>query len=515
MNSKAEAVKLDSYVPAAKKNFGLPLAILLIGTFTAILNNSTINVALPELMKIFNTTPDKIQWVLTGFMLTSGVVIPVSGYLGDNFGLKRIYMIFFGIFILGSVFCSLAWDVNSLIASRIIQAIGTGVMMPISMAYIYKLVPRNKIGTALGYWGVASMSAPAIGPTLGGFLMEQFGWRVIFAINIPLGIIGLVLTMALVPEIAKIKGEKFDFRGFVFSSLGSFSLLFALSAGNEKGWTSPLIIFFLLLGIGGLITFVLIELRQPQPMLDVRIFNNKIFAFSALAVCSIAVGLFSGVFLIPMFTQNVLGYSPLETGLLLMPSAIVMACIMPLSGKLFDRFGARPLGLFGLSLLAYTTYLLHNFDLDTSYAYMQTVLIARNIGIGFCNMPIATAGMNTIPNLLVARASAMQNVVRQIFASMGVAVMAFVLHNRTTYYQGFFTKNPQALEPIGGLEQGSMGFQELLQLQATVKGMEDTFVLLAILIVLTMPTVLILSKDKVEKERIKQLAIFREKKENV
>ena len=197
-------------------SFWLPLLVVVMGAFAAILNSSSINVALPKMMAIFGVAADDIQWVLTAYMLVSGVVIPVTGYLGDRLGTKRVYLISMAVFTAGSVLCSLAWGNSSMVAARVVQGIGGGAIMPLSMVIVYRIVPREKIGLALGVWGMAAISAPAIGPTLGGYIVDHFNWRFLFTMNIPVGIAGIFLGSFLLPESTLHKDQNLIF-GVLFS----------------------------------------------------------------------------------------------------------------------------------------------------------------------------------------------------------------------------------------------------------------------------------------------------------
>jgi len=332
-------------------SFWLPLLVVVLGAFAAILNNSSVNIALPKLMEIFGVTTDEIQWVLTSYMLTSGIIIPVTGYFADTYGAKRIYLLSLVVFTTGSVLCGLAWNNNSMIAARIIQGIGGGAIIPVSMAIVYRIVPMNMIGMALGIWGMAAVTAPAIGPTLGGYIIEHVNWRFLFTMNVPVGILAILLGVMLLPENQPKKGLKFDYPGFFTSTLGCFTLLLALSQGQKEGWSSFYIVTLLVVSFFMLLLFVLVELNTPQPMLNLRIFKNRAFSVSVFGGSTVTIGLFGGVFLIPLFTQNLMGKTPMETGILLAPAALVTAVMMPLSGFLFDRTGPKAVTFIGLVLL--------------------------------------------------------------------------------------------------------------------------------------------------------------------
>lgn len=501
----------------------IPMAALLtliIGAFMAILDGSIVNVALPRMMAIFGSTADQIQWVLTGYMLTSGVVIPVTGYLSDRFGGKKVYILSLAAFTAGSALCSLAWSNNSLVVARVIQAIGGGMMMPVSMAMIYYIVPREKIGMALGIWGVTAMVAPSIGPTLGGYLVDNFSWQWIFTINIPIGIAAIFLSMAVLKETPLKSGLKADFPGIILCAAGCFALLLALSEGQDKGWTSLYIVNLFIFSGFTLALFVIWELITDQPMLDIRLLKNITFAASLVCVSVATIGLFSAIFLIPLFVQNVQGLTPLQTGLLMMPAAIASGIMMPISGRLFDEIGALPLCLVGLTVTAITTFQLHTITYDISYRELQMIMIERSLGLGLCMMPLTTAGMNTIPQFLIGRASAMGNLVRQISASFGIAYLTYVMLHRQGYHAAVIADSvswtsPAAasvmqqlqglLSQAGYSPQGAAGILRGLVLrEALIRGLADAFVVSTVIIAIAIPFVFLLSKKRVEKQRALQ-----------
>ncbi|OAT83638.1 DHA2 family efflux MFS transporter permease subunit [Desulfotomaculum copahuensis] len=490
---------------------------LVLGAFIAILDTSIVNVALPKMMAIFGVGADKIQWVLTGYLLTSGVVVPVTGYLGDRMGFKRVYIIAVAIFTAGSVMCSLAWNENALITARVVQAIGGGAIMPVSMAMTYRIVPREKIGLALGVWGIAISMAPAVGPTLGGYLVDSFNWQMIFTINIPIGIFTVLLSGVFLPSTPLRSDLRFDLPGFILCTGGCFAILLALSEGQDKGWASQYIVTLLTTGVFALILCALWELVCPHPMLDVRLMRNPAFAASIFTTGIITIGLYSAIFLIPIYAQNLLGYTPIQTGFLMMPMALTMGTLMPVSGRLFDRLGAVPLSLAGSLVLIYATYLLHNLSLETSYHQLQLLLVLRATGIGLCMMPLNTAGMNAVPRQLVGRASAMNNLVRQISASLGLAYLTYIMLERRAEHAvrlaGSVTwSSPGAVHFLHRLQahfSGSLPGEDgrravlavisgLAQRQAMMQGIGDAFLVTAIILAFNLPPLFFLSKRRME-----------------
>jgi EmrB/QacA subfamily drug resistance transporter len=481
---------------------------LVIGSFMAILDGSIVNVAVPKLMAIFGVSTDKIQWVLTAYLLACGVVIPVSGYLADVFGYRRMYIISLGSFTLGSFFCALAWSNTSLIVARVIQAVGGGMLIPVSMGMIFRIVPRDKTGLAMGVWGISAMMAPTIGPTLGGYLVDYVSWHMIFLINIPVGILGMFMAAAFLRETRLVKA-RFDLLGCFLAGAGFFALLLALSEGQDKGWTSQYIVSLFVLSFFFLLMFVIWELGEEQPMLDVRLLANPVFAVSLLITAIITVGLFGGLFLIPVFLQNLKGYTAMQTGLLMMPAALTSGLLMPVSGRLYDRAGARLPALIGLSIVLWTTWELRRLNLDVSYRWLQMMLVLRSAGMGLAMMPISTAGMDSLPPQLSGRGSSYNNLFRQVSASLGTAFLTYVMNNHYTYHferlrESFSLASP-AVPPALAVASKTLGltgdgaaavFGMLAQRQAMASAIGDTFVVSAVMVAVALPLVFFLGGRK-------------------
>jgi len=406
------------------------IIVIVIGTFMAILNNSIVNVALPKIMLIFNCGQDSIQWVLTAYTMTLGVVMPISGYLGDTFGSKRIYSVALALFTLGSIISGLSWGVNSLVAARIIQAIGGGLMQPVGMAFVYRVTPREKIGMVMGVYGIAAMAAPAIGPTFGGYLVEYISWRLIFYVNVPIGIINLFLAGLLLKESPLLKGKHFDWVGFFSSATGLFCLLLATSQGSQYGWTSTYILGLLIVAATTLTIFVYNEMNHPEPLLDLRIFKDAMFTISVIVGSVLNIGLFGAVFLLPLFIQNVMGQTAMQSGILLLPAALATAIIMPVAGKIFDRYGARGVVMTGLIICAFTTFKMVSFTELTAFSVMIGWTMLRGVGMGLSMITVTTAGMLKIPMEKISRASALGNVIRQCAGSLGVALFSASLYTQ-------------------------------------------------------------------------------------
>jgi len=410
------------------------LSVTLIGAFMCVLDTSIVNIAIPKMMSAFAVGTEDAQWILTAYMLTMGVLQPITGYLCDTFGARRMYLLSLFMFIIGSALCGAAWSNDSMITFRIFQAIGGGLLIPITMSIVFQEFPPEERNMAMGLWGVSVAVAPAIGPTLSGYLVDYWNWRYIFMINIPVGLIGYVAASLVLRETKTLENTKFDFAGFGTCSIGLFCLLLALSKGVDEGWNSAYIISLLYVSIAMLTLFVLIELNSEDPMLDLSLFKDWNFAIGNLFTFVSFTILMGSLFLVPLFLENVLGYTAMQSGMLLLPAALSGGILMPIAGKLADRFGAKILVFIGALFALGGTFPLMYIDLGTSYRYIVFIQILRGISIGFSMMTVTVLSMNNVPGPKISRASAINNTVRQVSGSFGIAILSTVLQNRQIYH---------------------------------------------------------------------------------
>ncbi|WP_160672172.1 DHA2 family efflux MFS transporter permease subunit [Clostridium sp. C8-1-8] len=474
----------------------LCLAVIVVGTFMAILDSSIVNVAIPKMMTIFGAAESQIEWVLTGYMLTMSIVIPLTGYLTDRFGGKNIYVFALIIFTIGSALCGLATSTNTMIAARVVQAIGGGMIMPVGMTMLFQNVPLEKRGLALGFWGIAAMAAPAIGPTLSGYIVQYMDWRLIFTINIPVGIIGVTLAVLLLKDSPKTIGKKFDIFGGITSALGLYTLLLALAKVSDKGWTSPYTITLLTVAFLSLTAFVFIELNHSDPLLDLRVTKNFPFTLSLIISTITTIAMYGAIFLMPIYMQNLRGYSAMQSGMMMLPQAIITGIMMPISGRLFDRYGAKWLTIIGLIVVSGCTYMLSRLTLDTPYNTVMLIMAVRGFGNGLAMMPMQTEGMNSVPPAMTARATALNSTIRQVAGSLGIAMLTTVLQSREAFHNVIFSQSLNTSSPAftkaSALVQGlattkgisptagkSLIFMQIygsLIKSATVTAMNDTFI---------------------------------------
>ncbi|UOF92166.1 DHA2 family efflux MFS transporter permease subunit [Fodinisporobacter ferrooxydans] len=485
--------------PQEQQGQWLALIAIILGAFVAILNNSLINVALPKLVNTLSSTTDRMQWVLTGYMLASGVIIPISGYMGDRLGYKKFFTIALSIFTVGSALCATAWSDTSLIFFRIVAGLGGGVIMPLSMAIIYKIIPRHQIGMALGIWGISAMVAPAIGPTLSGYLIQYYSWRLLFIVSIPVSLLAILMVLLLLKETEIVKGKKFDFAGFFLSATSAGTLLYALSNGQKDGWTSFEIVSLLYISVSALVLLFYVETGKEDPIIDFSLFKNIQFTLSVLAGCLIMIGMYGGVFLTPIYLQNIQDMSTIDTGLLLMPQAIAMAIMMPIAGRLFDKIGAMPLALVGLTLLSIMTYQLHQLTTITSQNWLKYILMVRGIGIGLCMMPISTAGMNAVHPHQVAKASAQSNLIRQVAASFGIAILTMIMQDQTQLHAEQIRETVTLHSVAAQLFPTPAAMAQLtgiITLESLARGIADAFELSSIPLFLAIPIAFLFRRRK-------------------
>jgi EmrB/QacA subfamily drug resistance transporter len=407
-----------------------PVLVALIGAFMSILDSSIVNVAVPTIMNVFNAGPSDVQWVSTIYLLAMGVVVPLSGWLGDRFGFKRLYMASLALFVLGSLICGLSWDLNSLILARVFQAMGGGMIMPTMMAMIYRIVPRDKIGGGMAIFGISLMVGPAIGPTLGGYLVEYVNWRWIFTINLPIGVVGILLAWFVLPDFQSKHPGKLDFGGAFSAAVTLFCILLALSKGEEWGWTDERIVLLFAASFFALVLFIYIELTVKNPLLELRVFKYRSFTMANLLVVVTTVGMYAGIFYLPLFLQSVRGLGAMQTGLLLMPGALASGLMMSITGRLYDKIGPRPLVLFGVFMLGILTFQFHNLNLRTATTTIVVWATLRGMVMAFANMPAQTAALSDVPTELVGRASAISNIIRNVAGSLGLAALTSILTSR-------------------------------------------------------------------------------------
>lgn len=414
---------MNKNVPGPAYRWGV-LGIIMLGTFMAILDSSIVNVALPHMMSTFGVDRDKIEWVATGFMLASAVIMPLVGWITTRINYKAVYLGCLLIFTLASAACALAWNFESLVAARILQAIGGGGIQPIGMAIVAELFEPSERGRALGIWGTGIMIGPALGPTLGGYLTDAFGWRAIFSVNLPIGVFTLLAGMIVMrPLYAHGAKRPFDLLGYSFLAMALIAGLTALSNGQEQGWHSTYIHICEAFTIVGAVMFIAIELDVQHPILDLKLFLIRNYSLSILLAVFRAVGLFGSVFLLPIFLQNLMGYTVVHAGLWMMPGAVAVGLTMPIAGRLADRYSPRILTSMGCALVGISLFVFGWLDpLSSGYMIVLPQLV-RGVGLAFMMAPLLAAALNSVPRHELPMASSFLNVAQNVGGSLGIALL--------------------------------------------------------------------------------------------
>ena len=417
------------------------LVVIVLGSFMVILDTTIVNVALPRIIQVFQSDVNQGQLVLTGYMLALAVVMPATGYLSDTFGAKRTYMLTIVLFTVGSALCGLAPSIEGLIVFRVIQGLGGGMLMPLGMSILFQVAPANQRGSIMGIFGLPLLIAPVIGPTLGGYLVEYVDWRPIFTLNVPIGIMAVLAGLLILRETPKRAGTRFDLVGFVLSSIAFSTAMLALERAPEDGWSDPYVVTLLFVAAAAFPCWIVVELGQEQPLLDLSILKDRTFFVATLVNFVATIAMYSSLLLLPLFLQNVRGLGALDTGLLLLPQALAAAVMMPISGKLLDRFGPKLVVIPGLLLLAFATWLLTSLDVGTPDSAIRWVLLMRGLAMGLMMMPVTTVSMDTIPPHQISRASALSNVLRQLFGAFSTGIFATILLSRERFHQALLVQN--------------------------------------------------------------------------
>jgi EmrB/QacA subfamily drug resistance transporter len=412
-------------------------AVVALGLFMAILDNTIVSVTLPQMQKAFHTDFETITWVASAYFLAQAAVIPIVGYLSDRIGSKLVFLTALILFTIGSALCAFAPTKEALIAFRVFQGIGGGALLPVAFAIIFRIFPPTERGMANALLGIPMMMAPAFGPTVGGYLSTSFTWNAIFTINIPIGVVALVLAILVLPgrkadsenqaELASAGRKRFDILGLTLSMVGFSALVYGITEAGAKGWGNATVLTFILVGAAVLVAFIVVELRVSDPVLDLRLFANYTFTLTNIVLWVITAVLFGSLFLLPLFFENIQGDTALTAGELLISQGLAMGVGMALSGALYNRVGPRILAATGLALLVIGTYSLTRLDVNTSALSLQIWLILRGLGLGFTMPPLQTLALSAVSNRAMAKASSLVTVTRMVASAIGVAALTTYL----------------------------------------------------------------------------------------
>ncbi|MGY8609158.1 MDR family MFS transporter [Bacillus altitudinis] len=408
-------------------NRSVIVGIFLVGAFVAILNQTLLIPAIPHIMEEFNIDVSKGQWLTTAFMLTNGILIPITAFLIEKFSSRSLVLTALSIFTAGTILASFATNFPVLLAARIVQAAGAGILMPLMQTIFLTIFPKEKRGQAMGMVGLVISFAPALGPTLGGWIVDSFSWKFLFYIVLPIGIIDLILAFFLMKNVTQQRDTRIDVLSVILSSFGFGGLLYGFSSVGTYGWTSATVLISLIVGAVSLFFFILRQSNLKRPMLEFGVFKFAIFSLTTFLGMLVFALLIGTETILPLYTQNVRGLSALDTGLILLPGALFMGFLSPIIGRIFDKVGGKGLALGGFTILAVTSLPFMMLSLDSSIALITVAYTLRLIGVGMIMMPLTTAGINSLPPHLIPHGTAMNNTMRQMGGSIGTAVLVSIM----------------------------------------------------------------------------------------
>ena len=404
------------------------LAVVLSGTIMTILDSTIVNIAIPTLQHDLHAgSYSDIAWVVTGYLLAQGAVIPLTGWATDRWGTKRLYLITIVTFTVASMLCGISQNLGELILFRVIQGVGGGMLMPIGMTIILQAVGPQNMGRVMGIFGVPMLIAPAIGPVLGGWFVQDFTWRLIFYVNVPIGVIGFIAASRFLRESHRTAKLRLDVLGLITGVPAILALMYAVDRSTSLGWSSALVVSLLVASVVLMGIFIVRQLNAREPLLQLSLFRDRTFSWAMVLSFIVVTAMFGTMLLLPLYLQEVHGYDAIETGLLLLPQAAMAAVSMPLGGYLTDRFGPRWVVATGLVLLTVGSVVLAQIHYDSSNWLVISALMLRGFAMGFAMMPTMSAAMARVPRRYTSRASSITNTFQRVSSSVGIAILVTVL----------------------------------------------------------------------------------------
>lgn len=515
-NPNSEEYKVNEKIKKEHKNFifgegvsrGKILAALLFGMFIAILNQTLLNVALPKINTEFNISASTGQWLMTGFMLVNGILIPITAYLFNKYSYRKLFLVALVLFTIGSLICAISMNFPIMMVGRVLQAIGAGVLMPLGSIVIITIYPPEKRGAAMGTMGIAMILAPAIGPTLSGYIVQNYHWNVMFYGMFIIGILAILVGFVWFKLYQYTTNPKADIPGIIFSTIGFGALLYGFSEAGNKGWGSVEIETMFAIGIIFIILFVIRELRMKAPMLNLEVLKFPTFTLTTVINMVVMLSLYGGMILLPIYLQNLRGFSALDSGLLLLPGSLIMGLLGPFAGKLLDTIGLKPLAIFGIAVMTYATWELTKLNMDTPYMTIMGIYVLRSFGMAFIMMPMVTAAINAFPGRLASHGNAFLNTMRQLAGSIGTAILVTVMTTQTTQHLSAFGEELDKTNPVvqdhmrelasqyGGQEGAMKVLLQFVNKLATVEGINDAFIVATIFSIIALILCLFLQSNK-------------------
>jgi DHA2 family multidrug resistance protein len=498
-------------------------ASVMLATFMEVLDTSVANVALPHISGNLSATPEESTWVLTSYLVSNAIILPTTNWLSRFFGRKRFLIACIIIFTLSSALCGAATTLGFLVVARILQGAGGGALQPIAQSVLLESFPPAKRGAAMAVFGMGIVVAPIIGPTLGGWITDNYSWRWIFYINVPVGIIAVLMAKAFIEDPPYIRDQKpgrIDYIGFGLMALGLAGLQLVLDKGQEADWfESSFILSATIFSVIALVAFVVWELRSDEPIIDLRILLNRNFAVGTLLMTIVGVVLYGTIALLPLFLQTMLGYPAVQSGMAVSPRGIGSIISMVIIGRLVGRIDSRYLILFGFVVLAYSTWMFSDINLQISMGSIVVPSVISGLAMGFVFVPLTTTAMGTLPNEQIGNASGVFNLMRNTGGSIGIAAMTTLLARGAQVHQAALAANINPYNPVVqdrmrqmtgamtarsgsatvGAQQAMGTVYGMLVRQSMVLSYIDNFRLLAFLCALCIPATFLFKRVKARK----------------
>ncbi len=493
------------------------------GTMMAVLDSSIVNVALPDMAGTLGASIEEIAWVVTGYILSNVIIMPILGTLAEQIGRKRMYQIAVVLFTVASMLCGLARSLEVIVIFRVIQGMGGGVLMTVSQAILRESFPTEEQGMAMGVYGMGVVIAPAVGPTLGGWLTDAYSWSWVFYINLPIGILNFFLVQRFIhdPPFLERKKGGMDWTGIALLAVGLGALQLMLEKGESKDWfDSRLIVTLAVVAAAGLLVFIWHELRAERPAVDLSLLKNGPFTAATAVGGILGLGLYASLFILPLFLQTILGYSAFESGLALMPRSLAMAVGMPVAGRLYNRLGPRVMVLVGLVVSTYSFWDLSRMTSVTGFWDIFWPQVWQGLGFSLLFVPLSTAALATIEKRRLTAATGLYNVVRQVAGSVGIAIAATEVSRGTSRYFAVLTSHVTAFDAAarhwlsavtgamrhfgasaGEAQERALAIlHQTIQRQAAVLAYDRVLYLIAILFAVAFPLALLLRRGEGDAE---------------
>ncbi|MBF0737438.1 DHA2 family efflux MFS transporter permease subunit [Staphylococcus arlettae] len=468
----------DSILSNKKRN--TIILVMLSSAFVAMLNQTLLNTALPAIITGLEITETTAQWLITGFMLVNGIMIPLTAFLMDRFHTRPLYIFAMSAFLVGSIIAALSPNFTLLMFARVIQAVGAGILLPLMQFTVFTLFPPEKRGFAMGLTGIVAQSAPAVGPTLTGFLIDTFSWRAPFIVVAAIAIIAFIIGTIFVESNNTTKHTELDKTSVVYSTLGFGLMLYGFSSAGNLGFSSPIVILSLIIGLIIVAIFVIRQIKLDNPLLNMKVFANRTFSLSAFSSMILFIGIVGPALLIPMYIQSGLGLSAILSGLVILPGAVVNALMSVYTGKIYDKYGLKILAIPSFILLIIMTILHCFLTTDTPYWYIVVIYALRMFAVALIIMPLNTIGINALQPENISHGTAIMNSLRIIAGAIGTAVMITIL--------SIVRKNYAAVHS----DQSKMDIMQ----HSTVLGVDAAFIFTTILLFIGFALTLMIKQPK-------------------